>query len=184
MMLRIYIFAGGSLMKNKCLFLLLLGPILTSIGINSCKKQSQSPIEQLFTGGYWQLASVTATYYTGNQQDSVVTLNTDTACQAGQKFTFNTNNTCTYTNFDCIPQTSPSATWSLTPNQLYLQANVVCKDTSAKGHSMPFAYAQIENLGQFSLVLNIGDIAPNYSLTQKRIIYQYGFIRQKSQAGP
>ena len=167
-------------MKNKRLFLFLLALILIAVGVNSCKKQNQSPIEQLFTGGYWELASVTATYYTGNQQDSVVTLNTDTACQAGQKFTFLTNNTCTYTNFDCLTQTTAAASWSLTPNQLYLQANVVCKDTSDKGSSIPFAYAQIENLGQFSLVLNIGDIQPNYSLTAPRRIVQYGFINQKA----
>lgn len=170
-------------MKNKRFFLYFLALIVAAIGVNSCKKQSQSPIQQLFTGGYWELASVTATYYTGNAVDSTVNLNTDPACQAGQAFTFNTNNTCTYTNFDCITQTTPAAAWSLTPNQLYLQASVVCKDTSAKGSSMPFAYAQIVNLGQFSLVLNIGDIQPNYSLTQKRIIYQYGFIRQKSTTG-
>jgi len=170
-------------MKNKPLFLLLFAFISIGIGVNSCKKQSQSAIEQLFSGGYWELASVTATYYTGPVTDSSVTLNSDTVCHLGQKFTFNTNNTCTYTNFDCLTQTSPAASWSLTPNQLYLQANVICKDTTAKGSSTPFAYAQIENLGQFSLVLNIGDIQPNYSLTQKRVIYQYGFIRQKSPTG-
>ena len=170
-------------MKNKRLLLFFLALIAIAIGVNSCKKQSQSPIEQLFTGGYWELASVTATYYTGNSVDSTVNLNTDTVCQAGQAFTFSTNNTCTYTNFDCLTQTSPAASWSLTPNQLYLQANVVCKDTTAKGSSTPFAYAQIENLGQFSLVLNIGDIQPNYSLTQKRVIYQYGFIRQQPTTG-
>ena len=170
-------------MKNKPLFLLLLAFVLMGVGINSCKKQSQSPVESLFTGGYWELASITATYYTGNQQDSLVTLNSDTLCHATQEFTFLSNNTCTYTNFDCLTQTTTPASWSLTPNQLYLQANVVCKDTTAKGSSTPFAYAQIENLGQFSLVLNIGDIQPNYSLTQKRVIYQYGFIRQKSTTG-
>jgi hypothetical protein len=170
-------------MKNKRLLLFLLALIGIAVGVNSCKKQSQSPIQQLFTGGYWELASVTATYYTGNQEDSTVNLNTDTVCQAGQIFTFYTNNTCTYTNFDCINQKSATASWSLTPNQLYLQANVVCKDTTAKGSSTPFAYAQIENLGQFSLVLNIGDIQPNYSLTQPRVIYQYGFIRQNPAAG-
>ncbi|HZY35234.1 MAG TPA: hypothetical protein VFE53_01220 [Mucilaginibacter sp.] len=170
-------------MKNKRILLFLLALVAIASSVNSCKKQSQSAIEQLFTGGYWELASVTATYYTGNTVDSTAALNTDTVCQAGQKFTFYTNNTCTYTNFDCLTQTSPAASWSLTGNQLYLQANVVCKDTTKKGSSMPFAYAQIENLGQFSLVLNIGDIQPNYSLTQKRVIYQYGFIRQVPTTG-
>jgi len=170
-------------MKSKRRFLILIGLTLISIGVNSCKKQSQSVIAQLFTGGYWELASVTATHYTGPVTDSVVNLNSDTTCLLKQIFTFNTNNTCTYTNFDCITQTTTPASWSLTANQLYLQANVVCKDTTAAHSSMPFAYAQIQNLGQFSLVLNIGDIQPNYSLTQKRVIYQYGFIRQKSTTG-
>ncbi len=179
----ISIFAGEFKMKNKRLLLFLLGLIFVAMGVNSCKKQSQSVIEQLFSGGYWELASVTATYYTGPATDSIVTLNSDTVCHLGQKFTFNTNNTCTYTNFDCITQTTAPASWSLTANQLYLQANVICKDTTAAGSSTPFAYAQIQNLGQFSMILNIGDIQPNYSLTQKRVIYQYGFIRQKSTTG-
>jgi hypothetical protein len=165
-------------MKNKRVFLFLVGLVILGMVINSCKKQTQDPIEQLFTGGRWQLASVTATYYTGSQQDSTVTLNTDTTCQ-GQYFTFYTNNTCTFSNFDCLTQTSPVASWSLTPNELYLQANVVCKDTSKTGSSMPFSNAQVETLGQYSMVLNIGDIQPNYSLTQPRVIYTYGFVREK-----
>jgi hypothetical protein len=166
-------------MKNKRLFLLFMGLIITLIA-NSCKKTTQSPIQQLFTGGTWQLASVQAFNYTGNTLMSTDTLNTDTACHSTQFFTFYTNNTCTYTNFDCIQQTPPTATWSLSQNQLFLTANVVCKDTSsATGSSMPFAYAQIINLGQFSLVLLTGDIQPNYSLTKPRRVVQYGFIRQK-----
>lgn len=165
-------------MNNKRPLYIVLGLVMVCFIVNSCKKQSQNAIEQLFTGGYWQLASVTATYYTGDQEDSVVTLNSDTVCHQLQTFTFYSNNTCVYTNYDCLTQTPPAASWSLAPNQLYLQANVVCKDTTAKGSSTPFAYAQIINLGQYSLVLNIGDIQPNYSLTQKRVIYTYGFVRQ------
>jgi hypothetical protein len=153
--------------------------VAISLVVNSCKKETQSPIEQLFTGGTWQLASVVATYYTGNTQDSTKTLNSDTVCSLQQYFTFFTNNTCTYTNFDCLTQTPAAASWSLASNDLYLQAAVVCKDTTEKGSSIPFADAQIVSLGHFSLVLNIGDIQPNYSLTQKRVIIQYGFIRQK-----
>jgi len=166
-------------MKNKPTIFVLVGFVLVGLLVNSCKKESQDPIQQLFTGGTWELASVVASYYTGETQDSIVTLNSDSVCHLQQYFTFNANNTCTYTNYDCLTQSPPAATWSLTQNQIYLQANVVCKDTTAKGSSMPFAYAQIENLGQYSLVLNIGDIQPNYSLTQLRVIYTYGFIRQK-----
>ena len=160
-------------MKNK--YLLLLIPfIMIAMIINSCKKTGQSPIESLFTGGTWQLASIEVMRYTG----SVQTLDTIINDTCTENFTFNKNNTCTYTNFDCIPQTSPSASWALINNQLYLQANVVCKDTSAAGKSMPFVNAQIINLGQFSLVLATGDLATNYSLTAKRQIIKYGFVRR------
>lgn len=172
----IFTFAVISLMKNNRLLLLLTG-LIVALVINSCKKSGQNPIEALFTGGTWQLASVQIFNYTGNAQTSVQTL-TD-SCKTTQFFTFNKDNTCIYTNFDCITQTSTSAKWSLAPNQLFLMAEIVCKDTSATGTSQPFINAQIINLGQYSLVLNTGDIQPNYSLTKKRRIIQYGFIREK-----
>jgi hypothetical protein len=155
--------------------LLIFGLIVVLI-VNSCKKNGVSAIHQLFIGGTWQLASVTASYYTGNSLDSTKILND--SCQLTQFFTF-TDNTCTYTNFDCISQAPPAAPWSLASNQLYLMANVVCQDTTAAKTSMPFSNAFIYNLGQFSLVLQTGDIQPNYSLTKKRKIIEYGFIRQK-----
>ena len=167
-------------MKSKRLLLILTG-LLIALVINSCKKSGASPISALFTGGYWELASVQVTYYTGNSADSTITL--DSACTLKQSFTFNANNTCTYTNFDCIQQTTAAAQWSLSSNQVFLMADVVCKDTSAAGSSMPFAYASIQTLGQFSLVLLTGDIQPNYSLTAKRKTIQYGFIRQKNADG-
>jgi hypothetical protein len=163
-------------MKHKRL-LLLLPCLIIAMVVNSCKKTSLNPIQALFTGGTWQLASVMAFNYVGSQEVSIDTLNT--TCLSTQNFTFNTNNTCTYTNFDCITQTPSAGQWSLTPNELFLQANIVCKDTTAAGSSMPFSYAKIQNLGQYSLVLWTGDIQPNYSLTQPRRIVQYGFIRQK-----
>jgi hypothetical protein len=162
--------------KNKFTLLLLSGIIITLI-VNSCKKDNQGAIQTLFTGGTWQLASVLAFNYVGNTQMSIDTLND--SCKLTQFFTFNTNNTCTYTNFDCITQTATPAPFSLTPNQLILNAQIVCKDTTAAGTSMPFANAGIVNLGQYSLILQTGDIQPNYSLTKKRRIVQYGFIRQK-----
>ncbi len=164
-------------MKNKFLLLLLSGLLITVL-YNSCKKESQNSIQVLFTNGAWQLASVVAYNYVGNTQMSTDTLNVN--CDSLQVFTFNKNNTCTYTNFDCLPQTSATASWSLAPNKLYLIANVVCKDTSAAGSSMPFINAHIVNLGQFSMVLQTGDIQPNYSLTAPRRIVQYGFINQKA----
>jgi hypothetical protein len=164
-------------MKTK-LSLLLLAGLMIGLIVNSCKKSAQTSIQTLFTGGYWQLASVQVTYFTGNTQDSVATLNT--TCNFVQKFTFNIDNTCTYTYFDCVNQPTASGHWSLAQNQLYLISDIVCKDTTAAGSSKPFEDALIQNLGQFSLVLKTGDIQPNYSLTKKRKIIQYGFIRQTS----
>ena len=148
---------------------------IVCIVINSCKKDTQNLIPSLLTGK-WQLASVIVTYKTGSATDSTVTVN----IPCTQVFTFNANNTCTYTNFGCITQPAVSGVWSLTPNQLYLQANLVFKDTTTTGTTSPFKYAQIYNLGHFSLVLETGDILPNYSLTAKRKIVQYGFINQNS----
>jgi hypothetical protein len=164
-------------MKKIRLFFMFSG-LLTCMMLNSCKKTGQSSIQALFTGGTWQLASVMAFNYVGNTQISTDTLNN--TCQFPQYFTFQTNNTCTYTNFDCIPQAPSAASWSLSPNQLYLDAEVVCKDSTATRTSKPFSNAKIVNLGRFSLILQTGDFQPNYSLTKKRRIVQYGFIRKTS----
>ena len=158
----------------------LTAALIAILVINSCKKDNQGSIQTLFTGGTWQLASVMAYNYIGNSQTSIDTLNSK--CTLTQFFTFNKDNTCTYINFDCITQTTTNATWSLTPNQLILNAQVICKDTTAVKSSKPFENAQIINLGQFSLILQTGDIQPNYSLTKKRRIIQYGFVRQKLSA--
>jgi len=162
-------------MKYKRL-LLIFFVLLTGMVINSCKKENQSAIQMLFTGGSWELASVLVFNYTGNTLVSTDTLNTN--CSLSQYFTFSTNGTCTYTHFDCLQQPTAQGTWALTANQLYLQSNIVCKDTTAAGSSKPFSYASIQNLGEYSLVLYTGDIQPNYSLTQPRKVIQYGFIRE------
>jgi len=160
-------------MKRR--YLLLFTVAIIGLIINSCKKTGQNPISQLFTGGTWQLASVEVTKYVGNTQVSDTTIN-DTC---GQYFTFKIDNTCTYTNFNCVTQPTASGTWSLTPNQLFLNSDMTCDSTTTL-KIKPFANAQIINLGQYSMVLRTGDIAPNYSLTQPRTIIQRGFIRQKT----
>ena len=163
-------------MNNKRLLLLITG-LITALVINSCKKDNESPIHALFIGGTWQLASVQAFNYTGNTLDTTITLND--SCHLTQFFTFNADNTCTYTNFDCLPQSPPAGQWSLEGDQLHLNCSIVCKDTTAVGSSKPFSTAFIYNLGQYSMILQTGDIQPNFSLTKKRRIVQYGFIRQK-----
>lgn len=165
--------------KVKCSLLFLLCASFLSINlvVSSCKKNNQTSIKPLFTNGSWQLASIIVFNFIGNTQVSADTLNTN--CNLIQIFKFSAN-TCTYTNFDCLTQPIASGQWSLSPNQLYLQAGVVCKDTTAAGSSMPFSNAAIINLGHFSLVLKTGDIQTNYSLTKHRRIVQYGFINQNA----
>lgn len=152
-----------------------------SLYINSCKKDDSGTIQALFTGGTWQLASVIEYNYIGSNS-TTDTLNTK--CDTTQLFTFNSNNTCTYTNFDCITQKT-SGTWSVSRNQLNLMVNMTCADTLAgdiSGTGQPFANALINNLGQYSLILETGDIDTYYTSTTKRRIIYFGFVR-KSSAG-
>ena len=163
-------------MKNKIPLFFLLG-LMVLVAVNSCKKDSQTSIQSLFTTGKWQLASAFAFQYIGDQLVSTDTLNTN--CNTTQFFTFNSDKTCTYTNFDCISQPVATGQWSLSPNQLFLAADITCKDSTSAGSSKPFLNSQIINLGQFSMILQTGDIQPNYSTTKKRRIFRFGFIRQK-----
>jgi hypothetical protein len=152
--------------------------MLIGLATNSCKKNQQDYIQTLITQGKWELASVMETHYTGAAADSTDTLNT--ACDSSQYFTFNTDKTCSYTNFDCLPQ-STKGQWSLSADELFLYSNMVCQDTTAAKSSKPFQTAKIINLGQYSLVLQTGDLQTYYTPTQVRIIRQYGFVRVKTQ---
>lgn len=171
----IFIFANIALMKKR--YFWLLSVIIIAFIINSCKKTGKNAIPALFSGGTWQLASIEVTTYIGNEQMTDTTMN-DTC---GQYFTFKADYTCNYVNFNCISQ-SANGTWGLTENQLYLNADVTL-DSTATVKTKPFINAQIITLGVYSMVLNTGDISPNYSLTKARRIVKYGFIRQKTATG-
>lgn len=190
------------MMKSRfSIFLLLL---IAAIGliVNSCKKETQDNIQLLFTKGPWQLASVQVSHFVGASQVGL----TDTLgvnCLLTQVFKFNADNTCTYTNFDCVPQPNINAHWSLSSNKLVLYSDMTClesvatRDSTATGDGLdtlnqvinpdstvavkPFQTTQIVNLGQYSLVLRTGDLQSFYTPTQKRTIIQYGFVRIKSQ---
>jgi hypothetical protein len=164
-------------MKNKLPFLLVLALILTGLVINSCKKEQHGTVETLFSSGAWQLASVQYKISVGDTVKLDTLLNT--TCDSTQILTFKSDHTCTYTNFNCLPQPKASGQWSLTDNQLFLRSDMVCKDTTATGSSKPFANAQIINVGQYSLVLLTGDIQ-NYTSTTRRTVIRYGFVRQKA----
>ncbi|SDS25281.1 hypothetical protein SAMN05216490_0819 [Mucilaginibacter mallensis] len=167
-------------MKNKILFLFLPLLIIISMGINSCKKDSQiSSIQTLFTNGTWQLASEVQFNYLGSNQLPTDTLNT--TCDTTQLFTFTNNNSCSYTNYGCVDQSS-TGSWSLSSDALYLMTNLSFKQAGDTTTVKPFTYCKIVNLGQYSMVLQTGDISVYPSPTTRIKIYQYGFVRQKIKA--
>jgi len=170
-------------MKNKIAWFVLPLFIIVSIVANSCKKNDTGLIKTLFTGGTWQLASVMVFNYVGSSLMSTDTLNTD--CEKTQFFTFYSNNTCNYKNFHCFDQ-STNGSWSLTHDELFLMVTMSVKDTIAGGaisQGNPFGYTKIKNLGQYSMVLQTGDISAYATPGKKRQIIEYGFVRQKSESG-
>jgi hypothetical protein len=167
-------------MKNKKFICLLVLGFITCFAVNSCKKSDLSNIPNLLTAGDWQLASLQVTHYVGDNRISIDTLNTE--CDTTQIFRFNKDNTCTYTNFACKPQPTATGTWALSRDKLTLKADMVCQDNTKEGSSKPFNNAQVINLGQFSFVIETGDINPYYTSTQVRAIARYGFVRQKTSA--
>jgi len=165
-------------MKNNKIIVFLSILLVISVVINSCKKDNpQTSIASLFTNGKWELASVERQDLLGSSYllDTIYT-----ACDTTQFFNFPTNSSCTFSNYHCIDQQS-TGTWSLTSNGLYLQSNIALKDTLT-GDSCcvikhPFEYAQIVNVGLYSLALRTGDIGAYFTATQKRTIYIYSFVR-------
>jgi hypothetical protein len=170
-------------MKFKIRLLLLFTIAAIGLMVNSCQKTKQDYIATLIAQNQWQLSSATVTTYIGSSAISQLTL--DTTCLVTQIFKFNPDNTCSYTNFDCLAQAT-KGTWSLSQDKLFLNVNMTCKDTISRTgdtttHSKPFQTAKIINMGQYSLVLQTGDLQTYYSPTQNRVIYQWGFVRVKSQ---
>jgi hypothetical protein len=164
--------------KNKIVFFLLATVTLIGLGINSCKKDNTSSVTIFLTHAPWQLASVQVINRLGTSTVSIDTLNLN--CNNAQVFTFNTNNTCTYTNFECIPQSS-SGSWSLSSDQLIINSNMLCADTLIGGtpdpsKSMPFKLTSINNLGQYSMILQTGDVNIFITPTTRSRIVQYGFV--------
>ncbi|MBV8389652.1 MAG: hypothetical protein JO080_07630 [Mucilaginibacter sp.] len=170
-------------MKFNIRLVLLFVVVAVGLMVNSCKKSNQDYVATLIAQNQWQLSSAQVTTYIGSSATRVLTL--DTACLMTQIFKFNPDNTCTYTNFDCLTQATRGG-WALSQDKLFLNVNMMCKDTITRigdttTHSKPFLTARIVNLGQYSLVLQTGDLQTYYSPTQKRVIYQWGFVRVKSQ---
>jgi len=166
-------------MKIKTPLFFIVALLFVSTVINSCKKDSQSTfVQSLFSNGSWQLASVQVFHFLGSSNISTDTLNT--MCDSTQLFTFNTDHSCTYTNFDCLAQTKAVGTWTTSTDQLFLMADITCVDTipgNKISSGKPFIYTKIVNLGQYSMILQTGDINTFYTANTKRTIMQYGFVR-------
>ncbi len=103
----------------------------------------------------------------------------NTTCDSTQVLVFNAGQTCTYSNFDCVPQKS-SGNWSLSTDQLTLNADMTCKDTTKTGSSKPFYGAQILNAGVYSLVLQTGDYNVIPTTTNSTRVVRYGFVHPKT----
>lgn len=163
-------------MKNRIPFLFVLAFLAISMFSNSCKKDNQGSVESLLARGSWQLASVMVYNYIGSNNVSTDTFNTK--CALDQFFTFKTDGTCTYNDFSCIQQ-STQGRWALSEDKLTMLSDMKCQDT-AQGKiitSIPFDTARIVNVGQYSLVIETGDISSFYLSTAKRHVKRYGFIR-------
>lgn len=166
-------------MKGNKLICILTGLLIASL-YYSCKKDELSTIDRLLTSGTWELASMQVYNYIGDTQESIDTLNRD--CDVKQYFKFNDDNTCTYTNYYCIEQ-QPTGNWSLSEDKLYMVSDIQLQDTTATGEpgtSRPFSNTKILNLGQYSMVIQTGDLQSNYPANQRRRIVQYGFVKQRT----
>jgi hypothetical protein len=161
--------------KHKFRFLFLLGLTAVILLVNSCKKDPNDSVAYFLTNGSWTLASVQVFHYVGDTQSKTDTLNT--TCGLDQKLVFNSNNTCTYQNYHCIAQNS-SGSWSINSDNLTISTTLAAQDTSKGGilKVVAFSAGQIVNLGQYSLVLQTGDIQPFYKATTVRNITRYGFV--------
>ncbi|MEO6524046.1 MAG: hypothetical protein ABIN91_20345 [Mucilaginibacter sp.] len=158
--------------------------LLAGIGLfsNSCKKDNSDTLSYFLTTGTWQLASVTRQTFVG---DTLKTIGTDTlnlTCNLTQTFKFNTDNSCTYINYHCINQSS-KGTWALDIDNLNVQTTLSAQDTSKNTIVTVKAFdnAQIETLGQYSLVLRTGYTSSYYTSKTKRVIVRYGFVHAVNQ---
>src|ERR1700756_3456384 len=91
-------------MRKKLLLFGSIVAMLVAFTTNfSCKKNSQNYLGTLLTDGHWQFASLVVNKFHGDTSISSDTIFAN--CSLGQNFTFNSNGTCTYTDFSCLQQT-------------------------------------------------------------------------------
>lgn len=156
--------------KNKLIFLCTLVIAFTA---NSCKKDdTKTSITEFLTRKPWKLALKQRFAYVDNVLVKTDTLESN--CNLTQTLTFKTDNTYTYTNYACTPDTI-SSTWALTYHNLYLNLNSIISVNSKKEENI----ARIVNLGQYSLSFDTGDVSTGTVITNTSdsvIVFRYGFI--------
>jgi hypothetical protein len=159
-------------MNNKKIYFLLAGLLFAGLCFTSCKKEKQSSVPSLFTYGTWRLGSIQVDHYLGGTRLKPDTLDLDSI----QTFVFNKDMTCSFTNFDNKAGTV-SGTWGLSDTKLYMFANITYPEVTTDGTKQPFINCQIVNLGEYSMVIQTGDLQTYYNPTDTRTIRTYGFVR-------
>jgi hypothetical protein len=190
--------------KSKLPLLVVLGLMLGGWLISSCNKGDEaSSVNAFLTDrGVWRLASVRTETFHGDTSKFKDTLNTE--CKFNQTFTFNNDGTCTYEYFHCLDQVT-TGNWelvnvplanntnnnnntdnSINTDSVILRSGMVCKDTSVVrkdpsvgGSSKPFSKAQVINLGQNSLILQVvrtDTLRKTPVVVLRRKVVDYGFI--------
>jgi hypothetical protein len=162
--------------------------LLASIGLftNSCQKDNSDTLSYFLTNGTWQLASITRQTFIGDDAQKIGTDTLNLTCNLTQTFKFNADNSCTYINYHCINQSS-TGSWALNIDNLSLQTTLSAQDTLTTNNATTnvtvkaFDNAQIETLGQYSLVLKTGYTSSYYTSKTKRVIIRYGFVHPVSQ---
>ncbi|MFD1255663.1 hypothetical protein ACFQ3S_02540 [Mucilaginibacter terrae] len=167
--------------KSKLPVVIVLAFMLSGWFISSCNKGDEEQTISTFLtdrDGLWRLASLRVETLHGDTSKRRDTLNTN--CVFNQSFTFKPDGTCTYEDFSCLDQTT-NGTWELaTTDSVIFRSNMVCKDTTVTGTGRPFAKAQVLNLGQNSLVLQVvrtDTLRKTPLVVLRRRISNYGFIR-------
>jgi hypothetical protein len=161
-------------MNNKKIYFLLAGLLIAGLFLNSCKKEKQTSIPSLFTYGVWQLGSIQEAKYLGSTRLSLDTIQADST----QIFAFNSDMTCSYTNFD-DKASVVNGTWSLSDTKLFMSSTITFPEVTSAGTKQPFINCHLLNVGEYSLVMEAGDIQTYYNATDRRTIRTYGFVRIK-----
>lgn len=157
---------------NYILLCLVISSLLTS----ACKKDKNTAVDSFLTNGAWQLANLQQFTYLGSVLQKTDTINKK--CVINQTITFNTDKSSTYSgNFQCNNQ-SAKGNWNLIKKDtIRLQSDLSLKD-STNQLTQPFRDSRVVNLGQYSLVMETGDIGAIFSSRQVRKILRYSFVHK------